>query len=91
MPQTKEAISHTKAAGVPMIIAVNKMDKEAANPDNVKAQLAEIGVMATDWGGEYEFVPVSAHSGMGIDDLIVADDIVTQDEPAINIICGTEL
>ncbi len=70
MPQTKEAIAHTKAAGVPMIIAVNKMDKEAANPDNVKAQLAEIDVMATDWGGEYEFVPVSAHTGMGIDDLL---------------------
>ena len=70
MPQTKEAISHTKAAGVPMIIAVNKMDKESANIDNVKAQLAEIDVMATDWGGEYEFVPVSAHSGLGIDDLL---------------------
>ncbi len=70
MPQTKEAIAHTKAAGVPMIIAVNKMDKEAANPDNVKSQLAEIDVMATDWGGEYEFVPVSAHTGMGIDDLL---------------------
>ena len=70
MPQTKEAISHTKAAGVPMIIAVNKMDKESANPDNVKSQLAEIDVMATDWGGEYEFVPVSAHSGLGIDDLL---------------------
>ncbi len=70
MPQTKEAIAHTKAAGVPMIIAVNKMDKEAANPDNVKAQLAEIDVMASDWGGEYEFVPVSAHTGMGIDDLL---------------------
>jgi len=70
MPQTKEAISHTKAAGVPMIIAVNKMDKEAANIDNIKAQLAEIDVMATDWGGEYEFVPVSAHSGLGIDDLL---------------------
>ena len=70
MPQTKEAIAHTKAAGVPMIIAVNKMDKESANPDNVKAQLSEIGVMATDWGGEYEFVPVSAHSGLGIDDLL---------------------
>ncbi|WP_415407385.1 translation initiation factor IF-2 [Sulfurovum sp. CS9] len=70
MPQTKEAIAHTKAAGVPMIIAVNKMDKEGANPDNVKAQLAEIDVMATDWGGEYEFVPVSAHSGLGIDDLL---------------------
>ncbi len=70
MPQTKEAISHTKAAGVPMIIAVNKMDKESANQDNVKSQLAEIDVMATDWGGEYEFVPVSAHSGLGIDDLL---------------------
>ncbi len=70
MPQTKEAIAHTKAAGVPMIIAVNKMDKEGANPDNVKSQLAEIDVMATDWGGEYEFVPVSAHTGMGIDDLL---------------------
>ena len=70
MPQTKEAIAHTKAAGVPMIIAVNKMDKESANPDNVKSQLAEIDVMATDWGGEYEFVPVSAHTGLGIDDLL---------------------
>ncbi len=70
MPQTKEAISHTKAAGVPMIIAVNKMDKESANPDNVKAQLSEIGVLSTEWGGEYEFVPVSAHSGMGIDELL---------------------
>ncbi len=70
MPQTKEAIAHTKAAGVPLIVAINKMDKESANPDNVKSQLAEIGVMATDWGGEYEFVPVSAHTGMGIDDLL---------------------
>jgi len=70
MPQTREAISHTKAAGVPMIVAINKMDKESANPDNVKAQLSEIGVMAADWGGEYEFVPVSAHTGMGIDDLL---------------------
>ena len=70
MPQTKEAIAHTKAAGVPLIVAINKMDKESANPDNVKSQLSEIGVMATDWGGEYEFVPVSAHTGMGIDDLL---------------------
>ncbi|MFC2057528.1 translation initiation factor IF-2 [Campylobacterota bacterium] len=70
MPQTKEAIAHTKAAGVPLIVAINKMDKASANPDNVKSQLSEIGVMATDWGGEYEFVPVSAHTGMGIDDLL---------------------
>lgn len=70
MPQTREAISHTKAADVPMIIAINKMDKPTANPDNVKSQLSEIGIMSADWGGEYEFVPVSAHSGMGIDDLL---------------------
>ena len=70
MPQTKEAIAHTKAAGVPMIIAVNKMDKESANPDNVKSQLAELDVLSVDWGGEYEFVPVSAHTGLGIDDLL---------------------
>lgn len=70
MPQTKEAISHTKAAGVPMIVAINKMDKESANPDNVKSQLADLGILAADWGGEYDFVPVSAHTGMGIDDLL---------------------
>ncbi len=70
MPQTKESISHAKAAGVPIIIAINKMDKEAANPDNVKSQLAEIDVLSVDWGGEYEFIPVSAHTGMGIDDLL---------------------
>jgi translation initiation factor IF-2 len=70
MPQTREAIAHTKAAGVPLIVAINKMDKESANPDNVKSQLAEMDVMATDWGGEYEFIPVSAHTGNGIDDLL---------------------
>ncbi len=70
MPQTKESISHAKAADVPIIIAVNKIDKESANPDNVKSQLAEIGILSVDWGGEYEFVPVSAHTGEGIDDLL---------------------
>jgi translation initiation factor IF-2 len=70
MPQTREAISHTKAANVPMIVAINKIDKPAANPDNVKSQLAELGILATDWGGEYEFVEVSAHTGVGIDDLL---------------------
>ncbi len=70
MPQTKESISHAKAAGVPMIFAINKMDKESANPDNVKSQLAEMDILAVDWGGEYEFIPVSAHTGEGIDDLL---------------------
>ncbi len=69
-PQTKEAIDHAKAAGVPMIIAVNKMDKPAANPDMVKTQLSELEVLPTDWGGEYEFVSVSAKSGEGIEDLL---------------------
>ncbi len=69
-PQTKEAVEHAKAAGVPIIIAVNKMDKESANPDLVKAQLAELGITPIDWGGEHEFVPVSAKTGMGIDELL---------------------
>ena len=70
MPQTKESISHAKAADVPIIIAINKIDKPTANPDNVKAQLAEIGITPVEWGGEYEFVNVSAHTGEGIDDLL---------------------
>jgi translation initiation factor IF-2 len=70
MPQTKESISHAQAAGVPIIIAVNKIDKPTANIDNVKAQMAEIGITPVDWGGEYEYIPVSAHTGEGIDDLL---------------------
>lgn len=77
-PQTKEAISHTKAAGVPLIVAINKMDKPSANPEMVKSQLAEMDVLAVDWGGENEFVEVSAHSGQGIDDLL--DVILLQAE-----------
>lgn len=69
-PQTKEAIAHAKAAGVPIIIAINKMDKESANPDLVKSGLAELDIMPTEWGGSYEFVPVSAKTGMGIEDLL---------------------
>lgn len=69
-PQTKEAINHAKAAGVPIIIAINKMDKEAANADRVKTQLAEMEIMPVEWGGSYEFVGVSAKTGMGIEDLL---------------------
>ncbi|WP_458396065.1 translation initiation factor IF-2 [Campylobacter sp.] len=69
-PQTKEAIAHAKAAGVPIIIAINKMDKESANPDLVKTGLAELEIMPTEWGGSHEFVPVSAKTGMGIEDLL---------------------
>ncbi|TXE85813.1 translation initiation factor IF-2 [Campylobacter volucris] len=69
-PQTKEAINHAKAANVPIIIAINKMDKENANPDMVKTQLAEMEIMPVEWGGSYEFVPVSAKKGDGIEDLL---------------------
>ncbi|RUM65724.1 MAG: translation initiation factor IF-2 [Sulfurospirillum sp.] len=69
-PQTKEAIEHAKAADVPFIVAVTKVDKSDANPDMVKAQMAELGVTPVDWGGEYEFVNVSAHTGEGIDELL---------------------
>jgi len=68
--QTKEAVSHAKAAGVPIVVAINKMDKEAANPELVKGQLAEMEITPVEWGGEHEFVPVSAHSGEGIDELL---------------------
>ncbi|TXK65736.1 translation initiation factor IF-2 [Alkalisalibacterium limincola] len=72
MPQTVEAVKHAKAAGVPLIVAVNKMDKPEANPDNVKQGLANHDVIPEDWGGDVPFVPVSAKAGTGIDDLIEA-------------------
>lgn len=70
MPQTKEAISHAKAAGVPIIVAVNKMDKEAANPDRVMQELTEFELVPEAWGGDTIFVPVSALQGEGIDELL---------------------
>ncbi len=69
-PQTKESIAHAKAANIPFIVAINKIDKESANPDLVKSGLAELDVTPVDWGGEYEFVNVSAKSGEGIDELL---------------------
>lgn len=68
--QTIEAFKHAKEAGVQIIVAMNKMDKENANPDKLKAECAEIGFNPIDWGGEYEFVPVSAKTGAGIEDLL---------------------
>ena len=69
-PQTVESISHAKAAGVPIIVAINKMDKEVANPDRVKQDLAEHGVLVEDWGGDTICVPVSAKKGEGIVNLL---------------------
>ena len=70
MPQTIEAINHIKSAGVPMIVAINKMDKEQANPDRIKQQLAENNVLPGAWGGDAILVPISAKTGMGIDKLL---------------------
>ncbi len=69
-PQTVEAVNHAKSADVPMIVAINKIDKPEANPDLVKSQLSELGITPVEWGGEYEFVEVSAMTGEGIDDLL---------------------
>ena len=72
MPQTKEAVDHARSAGVPIVVAINKMDKEEADPDRVKTELAGMEVIPEDWGGDVQFVPVSAHTGQGIDDLLEA-------------------
>lgn len=70
MPQTLEAIQHAKAAGVPVVVAINKMDKPEADPDRVKNELAQRDVIPEEWGGDVMFVPVSAHSGDGIEQLL---------------------
>lgn len=70
MPQTIEAVNHAKAANVPIIVAVNKMDKPGVNPDRVKQQLMEHGLVPEEWGGDTIFVPVSALTGNGIEDLL---------------------
>ncbi len=72
MPQTVEGIQHARAAGVPMIIAVNKMDKEDADPERVRNELSQHDVISEDWGGDTQFVPVSALTGDGIDQLLEA-------------------
>ncbi|MFN2360519.1 MAG: translation initiation factor IF-2 [Marinobacter sp.] len=72
MPQTKEAVDHARSAGVPIVVAINKMDKEGADPDRIKTELAGMEVIPEDWGGDVQFIPVSAHTGDGIDDLIEA-------------------
>ena len=70
MPQTVESINHAKAAGVSIIVAINKMDKEGANPDKIKEELTKYDLVCEEWGGDVICVPVSAKTGMGIDDLL---------------------
>ncbi len=70
MPQTEEAVDHARAAGVPIMIAVNKIDKEGADPNRVRGELAQLGLTPADWGGDIEFVDVSAKTKVGLEDLL---------------------
>ena len=99
MPQTVEAINHAKAANVPIIVAVNKMDKEGANPDRVMQELTEHGLVSEAWGGETIFVPISALKGEGIDSLLEMILLVSEveeykanpDRPAIGTVIEAQL
>ena len=94
MPQTKEAIQHAKAAGVPIVVAVNKIDKHGADMEKVRGELSQEGVIAEDWGGENIFVPVSAKTGDGIDKLLesillqaeVLELKAVHDAPAVGVV-----
>jgi len=70
MPQTKEAISHSQAAGVPMILAINKVDKEASNPEKIKERLAAMNILVEDWGGTFQSQDISAKTGQGVEELL---------------------
>jgi translation initiation factor IF-2 len=70
MPQTKEAINHAQVAGVPIIIAINKIDKPGANPEKVKESLSKINILVEDWGGKYQCQAISAKTGQGVDELL---------------------
>ena len=78
MPQTKEAIDHAKAADVPIIVAVNKMDKPEANPDRVMSEMADLNVMPEEWGGDTIFVQCSAKKGQGIKDILETILVVSE-------------
>ena len=78
MPQTEEAIQHARAANVPLVVAINKMDKSSADPERVKSELSQRGVISEKWGGDTQFAEVSAHTGQGIDQLL--DAILLQAE-----------
>lgn len=99
MPQTREAVDHARAAGVPILVAMNKMDRSAARPERVKQQLADLELTVEDWGGEVICVPVSAKFRQGIEDLLenilllteVADLKSNPDRPAVGTVVESEL
>jgi translation initiation factor IF-2 len=78
MPQTKESVAHAKEAGTPIIVAVNKIDKEGAQPDRVMGELAELGITAEEWGGDVPFVNISAKQGTNIDALLEYIDVIAE-------------
>lgn len=98
-PQTLEAIAHARAAGVPIIVALNKMDKEGASPDRVKQELAEAGVVAEEWGGDVPICPISAKKGEGVDALLETVCLVAEleelsanpDRPAVGTVLEASL
>lgn len=99
MPQTIEAINHAKAADIPIIVAINKMDKQTADPNRVKQELMEYGLVSEEWGGDTIMVEVSAHTGQGIDDLLEMVLLVAEmrelkanpNRPAVGIIIEAQL
>ena len=99
MPQTEEAVRHAKAAGVPMVVAVNKIDKPEADPDRVKQELTKFEVIPEDWGGDYQFIHVSAKTGEGIDSLLdaillqaeIMELTAVQDCPATGVVLESSL
>jgi translation initiation factor IF-2 len=99
MPQTREAIDHAKAAGVPIVVAMNKIDLEDSNPDRVKKELSDASVVIEEWGGDTPLVPVSAKTREGLDDLLenivvvseVLDLKANPDRPAIGVVVEAEL
>lgn len=81
MPTTKEAIAHARAAHIPMVVAINKIDKRNANPERVKQELAELGVVPDEWDGDTMFIPVSARDKIGIEDLLEAILLTAENHP----------
>ncbi len=78
MPQTREAVDHAKAAGVPIIVAVNKIDKEGADPERIKNEMSELGLMPEDWGGDVVYCNISAKKGLGIQELLETITVVAE-------------
>ncbi|MFM8743290.1 MAG: translation initiation factor IF-2, partial [Cytophagales bacterium] len=99
MPQTKEAINHAQVAGVPLVFAINKIDKPTANPDKIKESLSKINILVEDWGGKYQSQGISAKTGVGIDELLekvlleaeLLNLKANPDKPAIGSIIEAEL